>query len=462
MIRLFKHYVPHAVLLLGLVDAVLLVASAEIGWRIRADQIGMVVGPIAPRIPQLVSFAAALQLALVAVGAYGVASFLSLRFAAARLAVAIALGVMFLSLIYFLVPALSLWRSNLLYAMAVASVLLVAVRALLGRTLGGERFKRRVLVLGAGSRAARIQDLAEQPGVNFVTAGFVSMGEAKPAVPGAVPRDAIDNLAAHVVERRASEVVLALEERRNALPLKDLLRVRTAGVQVHEISTFLERQTGRIDLGSVSPSWLIFSDGFQSGRVLSTVVKRSFDVAASLLLLVVTLPIVLVTALLIKIESSGPALYRQKRVGLYGQSFDILKLRSMRQDAEVAGKAVWAAEDDPRITRIGRFIRKVRIDELPQTWTVLKGEMSFVGPRPERPQFVDSLEQQLPFYAERHMVKPGITGWAQINYPYGASIEDARHKLEYDLYYAKNYSPFLDMLILLQTLRVVLWPSGAR
>ena len=202
--------------------------------------------------------------------------------------------------------------------------------------------------------------------------------------------------------------------------------------------------------------------GFASSRMLSSVFKRAFDIVASGLLLVVTLPIILLTAIAIKLESKGPAFYRQRRVGLYNEGFDILKLRSMRQDAEVAGKAVWAAEDDPRITRIGRFIRKVRIDELPQTWTVLKGEMSFVGPRPERPQFVQQLEEQLPFYAERHMVKPGITGWAQINYPYGASIEDARHKLEYDLYYAKNYSPFLDMLILLQTLRVVLWPAGAR
>ena len=168
------------------------------------------------------------------------------------------------------------------------------------------------------------------------------------------------------------------------------------------------------------------------------------------------------TAIAIKLESRGPAFYRQRRIGLFNEPFDILKLRSMRQDAEVAGKAVWAAEDDPRITRIGRFIRKVRIDELPQCWSVLKGEMSFVGPRPERPQFVTELEEHLPFYAERHMVKPGITGWAQINYPYGASIEDAHNKLEYDLYYAKNYSPFLDLLILLQTLRVILWPEGAR
>ncbi len=462
MIRLFKHYVPYAVLLLGIVDAVLLVVAGEIGWVVRAHQIGMAVEPIHTRVLQLATFAAALQIALVAVGAYGVASFLSLRFAAARLAVAFSLGVIFQSLIFFLVPALTFWRSNLLYATLIAAVLLVTVRAVLGRLLGGDTFKRRIVVLGAGHRAARILALSQQPGINFVAAGFVAMGEAEAVVDGAIPRADIPNLAAHIVDLNAGEVVLALEERRNALPLKDLLRVRTTGVQVIEISTFLERETGRIDLNSVNPSWLIFSDGFASGRMLSSVFKRAFDIVASLILLAVTLPVILVTTLAIKLESRGPAFYRQRRVGLYNQGFDILKLRSMRQDAEIAGKAVWAAEDDPRITRIGRFIRKVRIDELPQTWTVLRGEMSFVGPRPERPQFVDELETQLPYYAERHMVKPGITGWAQINYPYGASIEDARHKLEYDLYYAKNYSPFLDMLILLQTLRVVLWPTGAR
>jgi len=462
MIRLFRHYVPHAVLLLGLVDFVLLMAAAEAGWVIRAGQIGMAVTPVGERTGQLVSFALALQVALVAVGGYGAGSFLSLRFAAARLMVAVSLGVIFLSLIYFLIPPLTLWRSNLLYAMVLAIVALGLVRALLGRVLGGERFKRRVLVLGAGHRAERIRGLAEQPGINFVAAGFVAMGEPSPVVAGAVPRDAITNLAAHVVDCRASEVVLALEERRNALPLKDLLRVKTTGVQVSDFASFLERETGRIDLNSVNPSWLIFSDGFASGQMLSAMVKRGFDVAASLILLVLTLPVVIATVIAIKLESRGPAFYRQRRVGLYNQDFEVVKLRSMRTDAEVAGVAQWAAENDPRVTRVGRFIRKVRIDELPQTWAVLKGEMSFVGPRPERPQFVSALEQQLPYYAERHMVKPGITGWAQINYPYGASIADARHKLEYDLYYAKNYSPFLDLLIMLQTLRVVLWPAGAR
>ncbi len=462
MIRLFKHYVPHAVLLLGVIDAVLLMIAAEIGWVVRAHQIGMTVAPTVTRLPQLLAFAAALQIALVAVGAYGVGSFLSLRFAAARLVVAILIGVAWLSILFFLVPPLALWRSNLAYATVIAMVLLIVVRALLGRTFGSDTFKRRIVVLGAGNRAAQIGALAGQPGANVVVASFVAMGEANPVVPDACPRDRIPNLAAHVVDHRASEVVLALEERRNALPLKDLLRVRTTGVTVSEISTFLERETGRIDLNSVNPSWLIFSDGFASGRMLSSVFKRGFDVVASLLLLVLTLPLVAIAIVAIKLESRGPAFYRQRRVGLYNEPFDVVKLRSMRQDAEVAGKAVWAAQNDPRVTRVGRFIRKVRIDELPQTWAVLRGEMSFVGPRPERPQFVDQLEQQLPYYAERHMVKPGITGWAQINYPYGASIEDARHKLEYDLYYAKNYSPFLDLLILLQTLRVVLWPSGAR
>ena len=184
-------------------------------------------------------------------------------------------------------------------------------------------------------------------------------------------------------------------------------------------------------------------------------------VTASLLLLLLTAPVIALFGLLVKLDSPGPMFYRQTRVGLFGQPFDVIKLRSMRTDAEVNG-AQWAAKDDPRVTRIGKFIRKVRIDELPQAWSVLVGDMSFVGPRPERPEFVADLEEKLPFYAERHMVKPGITGWAQINYPYGASIEDSRHKLEYDLYYAKNYTPFLDLLIILQTLRVVLWNEGAR
>ena len=462
MIRLFKHYIPNAVLLLGLFDLVLLIVAGETGYTVRMNQLLMPVTPIQARIPQLLTFAASLELAMIAVGVYGASALQSLRYATARLLVAISLGVIFLSVIYFFLPAATFWRSNLLYSMGIAAVLLVALRVLVGKMIGGQAFKRRVVVLGAGARAARLKALAATPGAGFVVVGYISMSEPARVIPEAIARDAIYNLADHVVLLNASEVVLALEERRNALPLKDLLRIKTTGVHVNEISTFLERETGRVDLQSVNPSWLIFSDGFSSGRMLSSLFKRLFDITASLALLTLTLPIIIVTAIAIKLESKGPAFYRQRRVGLYNVGFDCIKLRSMRQDAEVAGKAVWAEKDDPRITRVGRFIRKVRIDELPQTWSVLKGEMSFVGPRPERPQFVEDLEQQLNYYAERHMVKPGITGWAQINYPYGASIEDSRQKLEYDLYYAKNYSPFLDLLILLQTIRVVLWPEGAR
>jgi len=462
VIRLFKHYVPHAVLLLGIVDLALLFAAAEAAWSLRAWQIGMGETPLGDRWAPLATFAVALQTAMIAVGVYGPESLQSLRFAAARLLVAISLGVIFISMLFFLFPGTTLWRSNSLYAMGIAFVALMTARLVLGGLLGSAAFKRRLLVLGAGERAARVEALANVPGAGFLVAGYVGMNDGPTMVPRAINRDAIPSLADHVVSVNASEVVLALQERRNAMPLTDLLRIKTTGVHVNELSSFLERETGRVDLDSVRPSWLIFSDGFSSGQRLSSAAKRLFDIVVALLLLVLTAPIMAIAAIAVKLESKGPALYRQTRVGLYGEPFDILKLRSMRQDAEVGGKAVWAAKADPRVTRVGKVIRKLRIDELPQAWTVLKGEMSFVGPRPERPQFVADLETKMPYYAERHMVKPGITGWAQVNYPYGASLEDARHKLEYDLYYVKNYTPFLDLLILLQTVRVLLWPDGAR
>ncbi len=462
MIRLFKHYIPYAVLFLALIDLFLLVGAAETAWVWRAHEIGMDVDYIGNRFPQLFTFAAAVLTAAMAVGVYSPEALQSLRFSIARLLVAVSLGVILQSVLAFAFPGMTLWRSNSLYAMVLAFFFLATSRAVLGSLIGGESFKRRLLVLGAGKRAQRIKELEERPGSGFVVVGYIAMDANKRVIPEAIDRSAIYNLADFVVKLGTSEVVLALEERRNALPLEDLLRIKTTGVHVNEISSFLERETGRVDLDSVNPSWLIFSDGFSSGRRLSGVAKRLFDIVASSILLALTLPVILLFAVLVKLESRGPAFYRQERVGLFGQSYHVIKLRSMRQDAEAEGKAVWASKGDARITRVGKFIRMVRIDELPQTWNVLKGQMSFVGPRPERPEFVADLETKLSYYAERHMVKPGITGWAQINYPYGASIEDSRHKLEYDLYYAKNYTPFLDLLILLQTIRVVLWPEGAR
>jgi sugar transferase (PEP-CTERM system associated) len=462
MFRLFKHYIPHAVLVLGILDFVLLIVAAESAWVIRARQIGMFVDPMMNRALPLFTFASALQLAMVAVGVYGIDSLLSLRFASARLLVAISLGVIFLALLNFILPDSTLWRSNSLYAMILSFIALFLARAILGNALGSEGFRRRVLVLGAGDRAARIRKLAEEKGAGFIVVGHVAMGDCVSVIPTAINREHIESLPDHVTLLNASEVVLALEERRKALPLNDLIRVKTTGVHVNELSSFLERETGRVDLDTVNPSWLIFSDGFSSGRRISGAAKRLFDIVASLILLCLAAPVILITAIAIRIESKGSPLFRQMRVGRYNQPFELFKLRSMRSDAESVGGAVWAQENDPRVTRVGRIIRTTRLDELPQAWNVLKGDMSFVGPRPERPTFVDDLETKLKYYAERHMVKPGITGWAQINYPYGASLEDSRHKLEYDLYYAKNYTPFLDVLILLQTLRVVLWPDGVR
>ncbi|MHA6333702.1 TIGR03013 family XrtA/PEP-CTERM system glycosyltransferase [Qipengyuania sp. CAU 1752] len=461
MIRLFKHYIPHAVMLLGLCDLALLLLAGEIAWIVRSAQIEMAPEPMGAHAGLLVIFALVVWTAMIAVGVYGAEALRSLQFAGTRLLVAISLAVIALSVVDFVFPGATLWRSTLFYAMVGGAVALMINRLILGKLLGTSAFRRRVVVLGAGPRAKRLKELGDRPESGFVIVAYIALMQGKANLSEAIAREDIGDLGHFVSDLRASEVVLALEERRNSLPLKDLLRVKTKGVHVNEFSSFLERETGRVDLDTVDPSWLIFSDGFSAGRTLSSVAKRIFDIVASGLLLLITFPLIALFALLVKLDSKGPAFFRQTRIGLYGQSFDVLKLRSMRTDAEKDG-AKWAEEHDPRITRLGRFIRKVRIDELPQTWSVLRGEMSFVGPRPEVPKFVSELEQQMPYYAERHMVKPGITGWAQINYPYGASIEDARHKLEYDLYYAKNYTPFLDLLILLQTLRVILWPAGAR
>jgi len=462
MFRLFKHYVPHAVVWLALIEFFALLGSAEGAWHLYARQAGFDAGALGDRWLPLATFGLANSLAMMATGMYGNEGLRSMRFATARLLAAISLGVIFLSVLGFLLPTATLWRANSLYAMLFAIAVLFLIRLVLTQSGGTEAFRRRILVLGAGPRAARLAALADAPGSGLEMVGFVAMSAAEKTVPGAVPREKLDNLSDHVVMLRAGEVVLALEERRNALPLNDLLRVKTTGVHVNDIASFIERETGRVDLATTNPSGLIFSDGFSAGQRISKVGKRMFDILASLIVLVIGLPLIVIAGIAVMLDSRGPVFYRQPRVGLFGEPYDIFKIRSMRTDAEAAGKAVWAAENDPRVTRVGRVIRKLRIDELPQTWCVLKGDMSFVGPRPERPSFVEELEKKLPYYAERHMVKPGLTGWAQINYPYGASVEDARVKLEYDLYYAKNYSPFLDLLILLQTVRVVLWPEGAR
>lgn len=259
------------------------------------------------------------------------------------------------------------------------------------------------------------------------------------------------------------EIVVAMDDRRREFPVRELLDCRLAGIEVIDLVSFLERETGRVRLDVLNPSWIIFGEGFRRDPVRQFT-KRAFDVAAALLLLVVTLPFIVLTGIAIALEDGlrGPYFYRQRRVGLDGKVFDVLKFRSMTVDAESDGRPRWATSGDSRVTRVGRFIRKVRIDELPQVFNVLRGDMSFVGPRPERPEFVSQFGDSVPYYDERHCAKPGITGWAQLCYPYGASEKDAIEKLQYDLYYVKNHTLLFDLMILLQTVEVVVFGKGGR
>src|SRR5690606_790777 len=322
--------------------------------------------------------------------------------------------------------------------------------------------------IGAGPKARHLDDLiATRDSNDLCLVGYYPVTDSDQQIDAARlldPQQPIRELAHRL---SVQEIVVAVDERRRregkGYPLEALLDCKLDGIRVSEDISFLERETGRPDIRTLSPGWLVFSDGtsyspFRDG------LERLFDLVASLLLLCVTWPLMLVAAIAIKLEEGirAPLIYSQERVGYGGRIFRVHKFRSMRVDAEKDGKARWAQKNDSRVTRVGAFIRNTRIDELPQIFNVLKGEMSFVGPRPERPQFVDELAAQIPYFRERHRVKPGITGWAQISYPYGASIEDAEEKLKYDLYYIKNHSLFFDLFILVRTVEIILLGSGVR
>jgi sugar transferase (PEP-CTERM system associated) len=343
-------------------------------------------------------------------------------------------------------------------------VLLVLVRAIASGLIDDDLFKRSVLVYGSGTNAGRIQQLrrrADQRG--FKVVGYVPARNEERVIPADRLVAADKPLSDVSRELEIDEIVVAMDDRRQQFPLKELLDCRLDGVEITELATFLERETGKVYLDILVPSWMIFGSGFRRdiARLYS---ERAFDLLASLALLLVAAPFMLFTMLAIKFEDgfSAPILYGQPRVGYGGKVFRVLKFRSMRVDAEKDGKARWAQANDDRITRVGRFIRKTRIDELPQLLNVLRGHMSFVGPRPERPEFVKQLSETIPYYEERHAVKPGITGWAQLCYPYGADERDAAEKLQYDLFYLKNRNLLFYLAILLQTVEVVLCGKGAR
>jgi len=353
----------------------------------------------------------------------------------------------------------------LAFAITFAMVFVLIVRVLFYKVVDLAQLTRSVVLLGAGKTAQhiinRIEPVNSELGFNLF--GCIQCGGDGVEVDESLLINAPDDWVSFVKENNISEIVVAPDERRRSeggqIPIDALLDCKLRGIRVTEPVAFVERELLRIEITMLRPGWALFSDGFVYSQ-FRDVLKRVFDLFVASLIFLLAWPFMLITAIAVKMESDGPMLYKQVRIGLNGKEFSINKFRSMAQDAEKDGKAVWAQKNDARVTRVGAFIRNTRLDELPQLYNVFKGDMSFVGPRPERPQFVDELNQSIPFYDARHRVKPGLMGWAQLKYPYGASVEDARNKLKYDLYYVKNHSFFMDVLIVIQTVEVVLLGKG--
>src|SRR5581483_4695495 len=373
------------------------------------------------------------------------------------------IGCILLALTYYVFPQLLIGRGVFFISMALLAAFVVISRMALEAAWHVAGPSQNMLVLGTHGLALTVaNELARRGDLNIRLAGFVETGTGEadslfghPILGNAAELEAI--AAAH----RISRIVVAMEDRRGALPIRELVRLRVQGVRVEDAHSTIAALSGRVWLETVQPSWFVFSDGFHRSR-LTWIAKRLFDLFFGCLGLGRSAPGVALVAILIRLDSPGPIIYRQRRVGLRGETFEVLKFRSMRTDAEKGGAAQWAQQNDPRVTRIGKYLRKYRFDELPQFLNVIRGDMSFVGPRPERPVFVEQLRKEISYYDERHSVRPGLTGWAQVQYQYGSSIEDAFRKLEYDLFYLKNMSVFFDFAIILQTIRIVISGHGGR
>lgn len=456
MARIFRHHVSPVKLTLAITDVVLIAGCAFLAEWLRLSSLDLNYAQTAVSIAAKLAIPALTFPLLLGLGAYQSDAMGDLKIFFPRMVVAFVVGILLTAALAYLLPALPLWRSILLLAFAFSAIAILVTHTGFIHFAKDSFLGRRIAILGAGPEARALKEEAENsPEAGLKIVAVFATPDGPNVLDGAIVLDEIG-------KRGCELIVIGDRFEKNALPVEALIACKLAGVQIMDRLTFFEEVRGYVDLDSVQEDWIVFAEGFKGGNLLERGAKRAMDIGISLVFLLAALPVLLVSALLIKLTSSGPIFYRQERVGLNRQAFDVLKLRSMTMDAEQSGVPEFAKEQDPRVTRIGGFLRRTRIDEIPQTLNVLKGDMSFVGPRPERPYFVDQLEEKVPFYRERHCMKPGITGWAQIRYPYRASFEDSRRKLEYDLYYIKNYSLFLDLLIILQTLRVVLFPHGVR
>jgi sugar transferase (PEP-CTERM system associated) len=472
-IRLLGQKLPVSFVVRALLETTLfyfvLIAAAVVRFRTNLASIEQTMGPLWPRalVFSLVMFASFLAFGLHSARQRAQSAGVFVRIVAAT-----ASGILISAICMFLVPDLWVGRGVVALAGTGAFVVALVLHLALAHIVDERAFKARVLVYGVGRSAeaiAKLRRRADRRG--FMLVGFVPpRGEnfgfflsEQAGVPSERVLDGAVGLPELCRSHDVDEIVVAVDDRRGNFPIRELLECRLAGVDVTELITFLERESGRVPIDVLNPSWIIFGEGYRRGS-LRQLTSRALDLIASVVLILVSFPALVATVIAIKVEDGlrAPVLYRQERVGLGGRIFRLLKFRSMCVDAEAPGEARWAVKGDPRVTRVGGVIRTLRIDELPQILNVLRGDMSLVGPRPERPEYVATLSERIPYYVERHCLKPGITGWAQLCYPYGSSEQDAMEKLQYDLYYIKNNSLLLDLVILVQTAEVVLFGKGAR
>lgn len=467
-VRLFRHYIHLPFVILGLIDFLVLVTSFTITVFFRYfGELDLFLQSLGFVMPSAFAFSLMNLLVMIAIGVHQ--SRLEEGMSGMMLRTILALIFSLpLSGILYLMASDWLWYLGTAGVLTTSSVigffLLGIVRTLFFAIAGKDAFKRKVLVLGAGVRAKQLLEDLQTPfnRKGFTVAGYVPLPDEPVEISRNLLVDPGASLHRYVLSHPVSEIVVAVDDRRKGLPMEDLLECKMEGVRIVDGATFYERESRKVALEMITRGWLVFTDGFTVSSV-SGMGKRAIDLLASGVLLLASFPLMLLTIIAIKIEDGwrAPVLYSQERVGLNGRPFKVHKFRSMRTDAEKNG-AVWASKNDNRVTRVGAFIRKVRIDELPQIFNVLNGTMAFVGPRPERPVFVEKLADTIPFYNERHRVKPGITGWAQLCFAYADNEEDSREKLRYDLYYIKNQSLLLDLLVIIQTVEVVLFKKGSR